>query len=115
MILGLSIFKLCTYTYKNKQNFLINPNFRNFNTRKKDNINLDFTSLSLKQSTPNYLGPKLYKKLPNDIKNSDTLNIFRNNIDKRPACDAIPNRIPANLYFISALPIRRTGFRGIHA
>lgn len=76
-VYSLYIFELCVYTYKNKENFLSNSNYHNFNTRNKNNIHLDFTNLTLKKRTPNFLGPNLFNKLPNEIKNSRTINIFK--------------------------------------
>ena len=79
-VFGLYIFELCVYTYKNKQKFKINSEYHNFDTRSHNNIHLDFTTLSLKKNSPDLLGPKLFNKLPNYIKNSISINIFKNKL-----------------------------------
>ena len=76
-VFGLYIFELCLYTYKNKQKFIMNSQYHTFDTRNRDNIHVDFTSLSLKQNTPDIIGPKFFNKLPNEIKNSKSIKIFK--------------------------------------
>lgn len=76
-VIGVYIFELCLFTYKNKEHFQKNSNIHHFDTRSRHNIHLDFTHLSLKKNTPNILGPKLFNNLPNYIKNSKSINIFK--------------------------------------
>ena len=78
---GLYIFELCVYTYNNKEKFLCNYNFHNFNTRNKSNIHLGFTSLSLKKTSPNFIGPVYFNKLPNHIKNCRSINTFKKELE----------------------------------
>lgn len=55
----------------------MNSQYHTFDTRNRDNIHVDFTSLSLKQNTPDIIGPKFFNKLPNEIKNSKSIKNFK--------------------------------------
>lgn len=68
---SLFIFEMCVYVFKNKHKFNLNKNVHDVNTRHINDIHLPFSRLSITNKSPNYLGPKMFNNLPDDLKSNN--------------------------------------------
>lgn len=71
------ILELCTYVFKHKSTFATTRDIHSFNTRHKDNFYLPSTRLDVSRNLPNYIGPKIFNRLPSHLKNIQTIHKFK--------------------------------------
>ncbi len=76
------IFFVSIYIFKQIKNGLIqlNCNIHTFNTRNKNNVYTDYQRLTKTQNNPKFIGAIIFNKLPDNIKNSISLNVFKKNL-----------------------------------
>lgn len=77
---GIYIYEICCYVFKNKSTFLTNQTNHNYQTRFKGQLIPHQHSTALYQKSVFYNGCKIYNHLPADIKNSNSLFIFKKRI-----------------------------------
>ena len=73
----LLIYELCRYVYINKDKFESNKDVHGINTRQKNNFHIPFRSLNITLNSPNSLGLRVYNHLPQDIKNCNSMILFK--------------------------------------
>ena len=78
----LYVYEMSVYVYMNKISFIANKNIHSYNTRHVDQFHVPFARQKLTLDAPNCLGPKIYNSLPESIKDSDNLYIFKRNLKK---------------------------------
>ena len=71
---------MSVYVYMNKVSFIGNKNIHSYNTRHVNEFHLSFARQKLTSDVPNCLGPKMYNCLPENIKDSENLYIFKRNL-----------------------------------
>ena len=69
------ILTLLVYTFQNRNKFILNKNIHEHNTR-NTRIYLAKPNLELYRRSPNYLGPKLFNALPDDVKSINNVKKF---------------------------------------
>lgn len=74
---SLFILEMCIYVYNNKKMFIPIENLHQYNTRQVGELLISFCRLKVSSNAPNYLGPKLFNKLPHHIKEATNINIFK--------------------------------------
>ena len=62
------IFQAVLRAYVNRNNFLTHADIHTYNTRKKDNMYIQYCRLSITQQSPTYMGQVLFNKLPTQIR-----------------------------------------------
>ena len=70
----------CVFMFKNQANFQFAAH--DYQTRYHDAFQLPFPHLSLYQRSLNYIGPKLWNKLSQEIKSAPNISIFKNRLKK---------------------------------
>lgn len=65
------IFEMCVYVFKNRNKFYLNKDIHSKNTRHKNDIRVPFSKLLVTNKSPNYLGPKIFNNLPDNLKQND--------------------------------------------
>ena len=60
--------------------FVVNSATHEYGTRKKDDLKLPYCRTNLRQNTICFQGPKLWNNLSSDIKQTGSLNIFKQGV-----------------------------------
>ena len=76
-VTSLYIYELCIYVFKNRHSFVRNKDFHGLNTRYKNNFHLAFKRLNVTKNCPDHMGLILFNSLPDRIKDSVSLSIFK--------------------------------------
>lgn len=74
---SLFIYELAVYTFLNKDIFSTNKQVTQTFTRQSENLHVPFAKYQLGSKSPNILGPKIYNKLPTNIKQCKELKSFK--------------------------------------
>lgn len=77
---SLYIFELCIYVFKNQTKFILNSHYHNVNTRQKQNFHVPFARLKITAKSPNFIGPKFFNLLPDDIKYIKSESLFKSRL-----------------------------------
>lgn len=77
---SLLIYELGVYVFENGSSFVLNMDVHNVNTRSGSDIRLPFKRLGVGQRLPSYLGPKIFNKLPVEVRGASTICKFKNSL-----------------------------------
>nr|CAH7719666.1 unnamed protein product [Callosobruchus chinensis] len=80
-ITSLFIVEMCSFVYKNRQNYNCVRDIHQKNTRQQSNIYVPYRKYLLGFNAPSCLGLKLFNKLPDVIQNERDLHGFRSKIN----------------------------------
>lgn len=78
---GVFIYEMSVFIFKNKNNFRIKNDVHKMNTRQKDQFYIPFCKYKLTANSPTYLGLNIFNRLPNDIKLSTSLVLFKRQLN----------------------------------
>lgn len=76
-VVSVYVFELAVYIHKNKHKYLIHRDVHDFNTRGRDNYYVQFRRLDVSRRSPDIMGLHVYNGLPKQLKQHDSLNIFK--------------------------------------
>lgn len=74
---SLYIFEICIYVFMNRNNFILNKDCHNVNTRQKNKLHEPCARLNMTSKSPRFIGPKIFNRLPDEIKCSKTVHLFK--------------------------------------
>lgn len=81
-----AIFEICLFVFGNTDMFLRNRNFHEYATRNNNEFVLSYSRLNISKNFIMNLGPKLFNRLPEVIKSSSSVSIFKKRL-KLYLCD----------------------------
>lgn len=79
---GHFIMELCVFVFLNRNDFARCGDYHNYNTRHKDDYTVVYNRLNVCGNAPCNMGPKLYNKLPDSIKNVNGVHNFKKDLKK---------------------------------
>lgn len=74
---SLYILEICSYVHKNLPNFTRNNEIHSYNTRHSASLSVAAHRTAMFEKSPQYMGPKIYNRLPQDIRDMADLRRFR--------------------------------------
>lgn len=83
---SLLIYELCIYIHNNQDKFIKHDNIHTINTRQKNNFYVPYCRLNVTCSSPNYVGLKIYNRLPSELKLCPSTGLFKKRLKQHLIC-----------------------------
>lgn len=74
---GLYVFELCTHIYRVRSTLIVGEAVHHYRTRHRDQFRTPQTKYNISFTAPLSAGPRLYNKLPDYVKEANTINRFK--------------------------------------
>lgn len=73
----LYIFEICMYVFRNRNNFILNSEYHDVNTRQKNKFHVPYARLKVTSESPRFVGAKIFNHLPDEIKCNKSEYVFK--------------------------------------